>query len=446
MSSHGLKTFPHGLHIPDYKELASGKPIAKLPLPEKVVIPLSQHIGAPAKCCVEVGQRVLTGQKIAERGGFVSVDIHASISGTIKEIKPFLSPLGRPIEAVVIESDGQDEWDGGVKPRSDAEKLTGEEIREILQANGIVGMGGATFPTHVKLSPPQGKTIETLILNGVECEPFLTADHRLMLEEPQKILAGLKILMRGTGAKDAYIGIENNKPDAIDLLKRETVSETNITVVPLALKYPQGAEKQLIKAILKQEVPSGGLPLDVGVVVNNVGTAAAVADAVKENIPLIERVLTVTGDGVETPQNLLVRIGTSFETVLNYCGGTTENAAKILMGGPMMGLAQYSTEVPVIKGTSGILVLLEEMARFPAEQNCIRCGNCLDLCPMLINPSLNGTYARFKEFDNSEKANVLDCIECGCCAYGCPAKIPLVHLIRYAKGEVLAKRRRAAAK
>ncbi len=439
-----MKTFPHGLHIPDYKELTSQKPLETMPLPQKVVIPLSQHIGAPASICVEVGQTVLTGQTIGKSGGFVSVDIHSSISGVVREIKPSLHPLGRQVQSVVIESDGQDKWSPDIKPGKNVGKLKSAEICKILQSRGIVGLGGATFPSHVKLTPPPDKKIEYLILNGVECEPFLTADHRLMLEKPDQILAGLDILIQALGVAKAFIGIENNKPDAILLLTEKTQNNVNIEVVPLDLKYPQGAEKQLIKAILDREVPSGGLPLDVGVVVNNVGTAYAVADAVLENRPLIERVVTVTGAGVNNPRNLRVRIGTCFEEVLNFCGGVKDDAAKILMGGPMMGMAQYSMNVPVIKGTSGILALPTDQARFAREATCLRCGSCIDVCPMFINPSLNGLYARFKEFDNSDRANVLDCIECGCCSYVCPAKIPLVHLIRYAKGEVLAKRRKSA--
>jgi len=452
------KTFSHGFHIPDYKELSSHCTITALPLPTQVLIPLAQHIGAPAKCCVEVGQRVLTGQKIGEQGGFVSVNIHSSISGIVKDIRPFLHPLGRLVESVLIESDGKDEWLAQIERNSEPgfwqertsetalAAISSEEITKILPQMGIVGMGGATFPTHVKMTPPEGKVVETLIVNGVECEPYLTADHRLMLEETPKLLAGIKLLMKACGAKKVHVGIEMNKPDVIDLLRAEWVDQKDITIEPLQLKYPQGAEKQLIKSILNREVPSGGLPLDVGVVVNNVGTAAAVADAVLKNKPLFERVLTVTGEGVARPQNLLVRVGTSFEEVLQFCGGLKPNAKKILMGGPMMGLAQYSTEVPVIKGTSGILVLLEDKGRIKQETNCLRCGHCLDLCPMMLNPSLLGLFARAKEFSKSDKFNVLDCMECGTCAYGCPAKIPLVHLMRFAKGEVLAQRRKMVAK
>lgn len=435
-------TFPAGgIHPPEEKQYTEHLEIERAPLPARAVIPLQQHIGAPCEPLVKAKDEVQTGQKIGGPKGFVSAPVHASISGTVTAVAPMPHPIGREVLSVVIESDGVDRWVQGITETEDPLSLGPDQIKAKIQEAGIVGMGGATFPTHVKLSPPKEKPIDHVIINGVECEPFLTADHRLMLESPEEILGGLKILMKVLGVSRGAIGIELNKPDAIRKIMEVTASEEAIDVFPLRVKYPQGAEKQLIKAILNREVPSGGLPMDVGVVVHNVGTAASVYRAVRFGVPLIERVTTVTGPGINHPRNLRVRIGTPFSEVLDFCGGLKGKTGKVISGGPMMGIAQYSLDVPVIKGTSGILVFRDQDLRLTDSNPCIRCGRCIEACPMQINPSLLGIYVEAGEMGKLEINHVLDCIECGSCAFICPAKRPLVHLLRYGKAEVLAKKR-----
>lgn len=435
-------TFPAGgIHPPEEKQYTEHLEIERAPLPARAVIPLQQHIGAPCEPLVKAKDEVQTGQKIGGPKGFVSAPVHASISGTVTAVAPMPHPIGREVLSVVIASDGADRWVQGITETEDPLSLGPDQIKAKIQEAGIVGMGGATFPTHVKLSPPKEKPIDHVIINGVECEPFLTADHRLMLESPEEILGGLKILMKVLGVSRGAIGIELNKPDAIRKIMEVTASEEAIDVFPLRVKYPQGAEKQLIKAILNREVPSGGLPMDVGVVVHNVGTAASVYRAVRFGVPLIERVTTVTGPGINHPRNLRVRIGTPFSEVLDFCGGLKGKTGKVISGGPMMGIAQYSLDVPVIKGTSGILVFRDQDLRLTDSNPCIRCGRCIEACPMQINPSLLGIYVEAGEMGKLEINHVLDCIECGSCAFICPAKRPLVHLLRYGKAEVLAKKR-----
>lgn len=436
-------TFPAGgIHPPEEKHYTEHCKIENAPLPKRAVIPLQQHIGAPCSALVKAKETVLVGQKIGEPKGFVSAPVHASISGTVTSVAAMPHPMGREVLSVVIETDGEDRRVDGLTETEDFLSLGADQLKNKILEAGIVGMGGATFPTHVKLSPPEEKPIDTVIINGVECEPFLTADHRLMLEHPDEILGGLKILMRILGVQKGAIGIEYNKPDAIRVLTEMASSENNIDVFPLKVKYPQGAEKQLIKAILGREVPSGGLPMDVGVVVQNVGTTAAAYKAVRFGIPMIERITTVTGPGVKNPKNLRVRIGTPFSDLLDFCGGIKGKAGKVISGGPMMGTAQYTLDVPVIKGTSGILVFRDDDLRLADSSACIRCGRCLEACPMQINPSLLGVYVDAGEMDDLEMNRILDCIECGSCAFVCPAKRPLVHLLRYGKSEVLAKKRK----
>ena len=435
-----LKTFSGGLHPPDNKEWSAGKAIESCPLPPELVIPLSQHIGAPAEACVAAGDHVARGQLIGSAKGFVSVPIHASSSGEVVAVEARPHPSGRDLPAVVLRPDGRDAWLEGLSS-TDPETLSPDELRERIRAAGVVGMGGATFPTHVKLSPPPEKRIDTLILNGVECEPFLTADHRLMLEEPQRIVEGIRILRRILGVERTLIGIENNKPDAIAAMSAAVAGE-NIEVVPLAVKYPQGAEKQLIVALLGREVPSGGLPMDVGVVVQNVGTAAAVATAVRGGEPLIERVATVTGPAVAEPKNLRVRIGTPLSHLVECCGGLKSEPAKIIMGGPMMGTALLSLDVPVTRGTSGVLLFGAGEVPLRSEGPCIRCGRCVRVCPVRLMPTAIAAYARLDLIAEAEDFGAMDCIECGCCTYTCPASIPLVQAIRYAKGSILARRRK----
>jgi len=431
-----------GVHPPENKFLTENKPIEKAKLPRRVVIPLIQHIGTPAKAIVKIGDRVKRGQTIAEADGFVSVPVHSSISGRVSAIGKFPHPFGKNLPAIVIESDGKDEWDESVKPAKDIYRLFPDEIRVIVRDAGIVGMGGAGFPTHVKVTPPKEKDIQILILNGVECEPYLTADDRLMVEETKRVIKGFEILMKCLEANQGYVAVEGNKPEAIKKIREELKKVPNTTLVELKVKYPQGAEKQLIKAITDREVPSGGLPMDVGVLVQNVGTSSAVYDAIANGIPLIERVLTVSGKGIKEPKNLLVRVGTLFSDLIEECGGLTDDVAKIVMGGPMMGIAQYSLDVPVIKGTSGILCLAKDEIELRERANCIRCGECIESCPMKILPTTIASYSEQKRFDEAEDYNALDCIECGCCSYVCPAKIPLVHLIRVAKTEIMLKKKK----
>lgn len=437
----GFLSFRGGVHPPHFKEATARLKVEKAKEPQIVAIPLQQHIGAPCEPIVKVGDKVKVGQKIGEATGFVSAPVHSSVSGEVKQVTRLLTPTGEAT-CVVIESDGLNTVHENVVPKGDIESLSGKEILDIIKEAGIVGMGGAAFPTHVKLSPPPEKKIEAVILNGAECEPYLTADHRLMLENPGDIVYGLKAMMKVLNVTKAYIGIEDNKPDAIESMKKAVEKEKGIEVVGLHTKYPQGAEKQLIYACTKKEVPSGGLPMDVGVVVNNVGTAAAIANAIKTGMPLIERIATITGKGVKEPKNLLVKIGTSFKEIIEQCGGYNGNPGKIIMGGPMMGLAQYADEIPVVKGTSGILVLTPEEARLPEPKPCIRCGKCVEICPAFLQPLYISAYALQNMHETAEKYNALDCIECGSCSFICPSKRPLLQSIRVSKREIIAKKRK----
>ncbi len=431
------RTFRGGVHPAGHKHATEGKLVESMPLPKRVVIPLQMHTGAPCQPLVKEGDEVKAGQKIGEPGGFVSAAIHASISGNVTAVIPHLHPaMPGLVPSVVIEAAEGAQVDGGSWPEpADWSALSPDDLRSRIRDAGIVGLGGAAFPTHVKLSPPKEKRIDALILNGVECEPFLTADHRLMIESAETILEGARIVLAILGLPKAYLGIEMNKPDAIAHLgERARALRAPVEIVPLKVKYPQGAEKQLIKAILGREVPSGGLPFDVGVVVQNVGTVTAIAEAVTRGKPLIERVLTVGGDGIAEPKNLRVRIGTPFADVLAFCGGLARDGAglKILMGGPMMGLAQYSLEVPVVKGTSGILAFAKG-ARIESETPCIKCGKCVASCPMYLMPNRIADYAEMDKFAQCEEYGVKDCMECGACAYVCDVKRPIVHLVKYAK-------------
>lgn len=431
------RTFSGGVHPPENKKLSEGYAIEKLLPPVTVVIPLQQHLGAPAEPLANVGDRVRIGDKIGGAKGFVSVPCHASISGTVKVIEKRLHPLGGSVLSVVIENDGHEEYSGDIEANAHYLDLPPEEMRELIQNAGIVGLGGAAFPTHVKLSPPAEKPIDTFILNGAECEPYLTSDHRLMLEYTKEIVAGMEIMVRILGCKYCYIAIEKNKLDAIEAM-RKTVRDKglNYYVVGYNVKYPQGAEKQLIRATVGREVPRGGLPMDVGCLVQNVGTAKAVYEAVSSRMPLIERVVTVTGNGIKNPKNLLVRIGTPLASLFEHCGGLSDNVGKIIMGGPMMGISQFSDEVPVIKGTSGVVILNKKDSRLAESGNCISCARCVDSCPMGLMPTHISNCIRHDRYQEAKEYGALDCIECGCCAYVCPAKIPLVHSIKYGKNKI----------
>lgn len=439
-------TFKGGTHPPHSKKATENLSLERANEPKTVVIPMQQHIGAPCEPVVQVGDEVKVGQKIGEAKGFVSTPIHSSVSGKVVAIEPRLYSGGMAVTSVVIESDMQNTVSPEVKAKGDLSGLSAEDIKNIIKEAGIVGMGGATFPTHVKLSPPPDKKVDTVILNGAECEPYLTADHRLMLENPEDVVFGLQAFMKVLGVKKGYIGIETNKPDALEKVFEAAKGIEDIEVVALKTKYPQGAEKQLIYACTNREVPSGGLPADAGVVVNNVGTAAAVAKAIKTGMPLIERIVTVTGAGVNNPKNLIVKIGTSFREVIEQCGGLKGKTGKLIAGGPMMGIAQFSLDIPVIKGTSGILVLSEEEARLPEPSNCIRCGKCVETCPINLMPLNISAYSLAGRYEEAEACNALDCIECGSCSFVCPAKRPLVDSIRVSKREILARRKKAQSK
>lgn len=433
-----LRTFKGGIHPPGHKDATEGKPVDVMPLPRRVVIPLAQHLGVPCEPVVKVGDEVQEGQLIGEAKAFVSAPIHASIAGAVVAIEELPHPLAPvPVRAVVIESKGAPTaaaWER----RNDWSGLSPKELLEAIRAAGVVGMGGAAFPAHVKLSPAPPAKVDTLIVNGVECEPYLTADHRLMLERSQDIVEGVRIIARVLGVTRIYFGIESNKPDAIAVMQRHAAeaalwSGIAVEVVPLKVKYPQGAEKQLIRAVTGRVVPGGGLPFQVGVVVQNVGTAAAIYEAVVKSKPVIERILTVGGDGVKEPKNLRVRIGTPFSQVIEYAGGMvqTDLPVKVVMGGPMMGIAQYTLDVPVIKGTSGILVLQQREAA--KSLPCVKCGACVEICPMNLMPNRIATFAERRDFAECEAHHVRDCVECGACTYTCISRRPIVHLVKFAK-------------
>lgn len=435
-------SFDSGIHPPHRKKSTEKKQIEKAGIPELLYIPLQQHIGAPCDPMVEIGQRVLVGEKIGESKAFVSAPVHATVSGTIKDIAYYPHPMGEAM-TIVIENDQQyDKIDTTGVNWKDEEPAT---LKAIIKEAGIVGMGGATFPTHVKLSPPPGKEIDTIILNGAECEPYLTADHRIMLERPEAVINGLQIVMKILGVNEGYIGIEDNKSNAINTIQKVCKKYDNIHVVTLKTKYPQGAEKQLIDAITGREVPSGGLPMDVGVVVDNVGTAAAIYDAVSTGMPTIQRVVTVTGDAIKTPKNLLVRIGTTYKEIIDQCDGFVEEPQKVISGGPMMGITMYTLNVPVIKGTSGILSLTKAAAEIPETTNCIKCSRCVKCCPINLMPNLIGDNVDKTRYKEAEQLHVLDCIECGSCTFVCPANRPLTQYCRLGKKEVI-KAKKVAAK
>ena len=438
-----MKTFRIGGVHPAENKLSAGEAIRVAQLPKVAVFPMGQHIGAPAKPIVQKGDKVKVGQMIAEAGGFVSAPIYSSVSGTVQKIDTVIDASGYEKPAVYITVEG-DEWMEGIDRSKDivtfdhADGISAKDIIAKIQNAGIVGMGGACFPCHVKLSPPPGMKPECVIINAVECEPYLTADHRLMLEHPDEIIIGLLLLMKAAGVDKGYIAIENNKPDAIQAIGLKAMTQKNIEVVPLQVKYPQGGEKQLIDAVIGRQVPAPpALPVSVGAIIQNVGTAYAVYEAVMKNKPLFERIVTVTGKSLANPSNLLVRIGTPMSQLIDECGGLPEDTGKVIGGGPMMGKALANTEVPICKGSSGVLIMREEESHRAEPSPCIRCAKCVSACPMGLEPYLLSACTDQGLWDRCEKEMITSCIECGSCQFTCPAHRPLLDEIRLGKSTVM---------
>lgn len=428
--------FRGGVHPPENKIQTENMAVEEVKAPKMLYVALLQHIGAPLDPIVAVGDRVLKGQKIADSQAFMSSPIHSPVSGTVKRIEDHVFPLMGRIKTVIIENDEQETW----AELSKIEKWENVDRRTLLtmiREKGIVGIGGASFPTHIKLDPPADAKIDTLLLNGAECEPYLNSDNRLMIENPEKIVNGIKIIKKILGVNRAIIGIEENKPEAIASM-RKAVEGTGIEIAPLKTKYPQGGEKQLIKAVLDRQVPSGKLPSAVGVVVQNTGTAAAIYDSIVNGIPLIEKVVTVSGKGIINPKNIKIAIGTPFSYLLDYCGVNREVVDKLVMGGPMMGMAQFSEEAPVIKGTSGLLALTKEETNPYKTRACIGCGKCVEACPMGLEPLMFARLAAFEQWEQLKEYSLMDCIECGSCAYICPANRPLTEAIKIGKSKLRA--------
>ncbi len=436
-----LLSFKGGVHVPHHKSMTEHSQIVVCPSPETLYISMRQHIGAPAKCIVKRGDEVKKGQLIGEASGFISANIHSSVSGKVKKILD-LDIQGVQTQVVEIENDFNEEIADNVKPLGDLESITGEEIRSSLINSGLVGMGGAGFPTHVKLSPPPDKKVDSLIINGAECEPYLTNDHRLMLEKPEDIIIGVKLMMKALNVDKAYIGIEANKQDAIKTMEEVAAKYSGVKVVGLKVKYPQGAEKQLIYACTKREVPSGGLPLDAGAVVNNVATAKALKDYIYTGMPLVERVATVTGSAINKPMNVLIKTGMMLSHIIDFAGGVKEDFGKFILGGPMMGQAASKFDIPSTKTTSGLLFLNKNEAKPPEVMPCIKCAKCVDICPIFLQPIYISAYTLANRLDIAEEYSPLDCIECGSCSFICPSNRPLLHSIRVAKRKILQKRRK----
>ena len=434
-----MKTFPMGGVHPSENKLSCAKPIEILPLPEVVTIPLAQHIGAPAVAKVAKGDKVLTGQLIAEAASFMSANIHSPVSGTVTGVDLLPNGQGLRQMMITIKREG-DEWAEGIDRSETLVRecsLSAQEIIARIKEAGIVGMGGATFPTHVKLSIPPGKKAECLIINGVECEPYLTSDHRTMLEHGEELIVGVTILMKAVGVEKAYIGIENNKPDAIEHLRGIARNYAGVEVVPLKVKYPQGGEKQLIAAVTGRQVPPPpALPIDVGAVVCNASTTYAVYQAVQKGMPLIQRVVTITGKGLREPKNLLTRMGTPVSALIEAAGGLPADAGKVINGGPMMGRAMVNLDSPVTKGCSGITVMSGRDAVRREASQCIKCAKCVSACPMGLEPYLLATVSAHGDFERVEKEDIMSCIECGSCQFTCPSNRPMLDYIRLGKGKV----------
>ncbi len=433
-----LKTFRIGGIHPEENKFSAAKPIEVFPIPEKVYVPVTQHLGAPSSLLVKRNDTVKIGTLLAKADAFISANVHSPVSGTVEKIDEIIDASGYRKANIVIKVEGN-EWEDGIDNSSAIIKecnLSAKEITDILKEKGIVGMGGATFPSHIKYMIPEGKDVDYLIINAVECEPYLTSDHAIMLEKTEEILIGIDILKKASGAKKALVGIENNKLDAIAKMQEVAKSFKDIEIQPLRVKYPQGAEKQLIRALTKREVPSGKLPIEVGCVVNNVGTALASYEAVQKNKPLIERVVTVTGKAVKNPSNLLVRIGTPVKELIDHVGGLPEDTGKVISGGPMMGKAISNLDVPVTKGTSGVLMMTKAESKRKKPLNCIRCAKCVSACPMGLEPYLLQQLVDSERWEDAELNRIMDCIECGSCQFICPSKRELLDYIRVGKARV----------
>lgn len=442
-----MATFPlnfrHGVHPPELKDLTANSAIRRLPYPERLVLPLRQHGGRPSRAIVRAGDRVERADKIAEADGFVSVPLHASSAGVVTGIELAPHPDGSTGPAILIDV----EKHSAQQPRQllvrNWHELNPEQLVAAVQEAGVVGLGGAAFPTHVKLTPPEGTRVEALLINGCECEPYLTTDHRTMVEYPKRVWLGIQIMMRCLAVKRVLVGVEKNKPDAIETLTRTRPEGVDAEVIPLRVRYPQGAEKMLIKALLDREVPEGKLPLHVGVVVQNVASVATIAESFDTGLPLLERIVTVTGHGIRRPSNLLVPIGTRLADLIDACGGLTDDAREVILGGPMMGASVANLEAPVLKGTTGVVALTANEARPAKPYPCIRCGHCLDACPVFLNPQQLGQLAKVRRFDEMEEHHLQTCMLCGCCSYVCPSHIPLSQMFQLAK---VALRRQQAGK
>jgi electron transport complex protein RnfC len=433
-----LKTFTKGGIHPSENKVSAHKKIEILPLPAMVIIPVGQHIGAPAKVIVNKGDKVKTGQIVAESGGYISANVHSSVSGTVLNVDFFPDSSGYRRMAIQIQTEG-DEWIPEIDRNPDLLKdilFSPEEIITKINASGLVGLGGAAFPSHIKLTIPEGRKAEYLIVNAVECEPWLTSDHALILEKAEEIMVGIRIMMKALKVDNAIVGIENNKKDAIERMSQLAKGEQGISVVALKVKYPQGGEKQLIKALLNREVPSGGLPVDIGVVAFNAGSIFAAYEAVQKNKPLFERVVTVTGKSLKNPSNFMVRIGTPVQTIIDAAGGLPDDTGKVVNGGPMMGKALSNLDVPVVKGSSGILVIPASEACRPERISCVRCSKCVSVCPMGLEPYLLMSMAERNYFDRMENEKIMDCMECGSCSYTCPSGRPLLDFLRLGKNKV----------
>ncbi|MEJ2255455.1 MAG: electron transport complex subunit RsxC [Woeseiaceae bacterium] len=428
-----LPSFRHGVHPPEHKELTSGIASRRLPFPKEIVLPLSQHIGRPSEALVKPGDRVERGDVIAKASGFISSRVHATAAGTVKAIEHWPHPAGAMQPSIRIEVDPHSTQLQRPRLVPHWDEVPAEQLSEEISKAGIVGLGGAAFPSHVKLRPPEDQPVDVLMVNGCECEPYLTSDHRVMLEQPERVHRGIRIVLRALGIDRAVIGIENNKPDAIEIMRATAPTDLDVRVQALQVKYPQGAEKMLIKAVTGREVPSGKLPSSIGALVQNVATTANIAKVFETGEPLIERIMTVSGRGIRRPGNWVIPFGTKLGDVIAACGGFTEDAAEIVFGGPMMGQSQASLDVPVLKATGGILVLSKDECKRQEILPCIRCGKCVDACPVFLNPQLLGSLARVDRYEEMVDANLHDCMLCGCCSFVCPSNIPLSQLFAMSK-------------